>query len=183
MTGRSGIEIPRIMRTLERDARGYPIPFIVKRINGVPQFAINETPMIMRCVRQKLCSVCGKKLKEYWMIGGSRAFLHPDGVFGDSPVHLECAEYALQVCPFLAAPRWTKSVSDAKKIKTLPIKVNVVEFSGSIQPERFGLGLVMGYPTVTGDPGVYRFWVDGWQFVEWWRNGERVNAPDTAILE
>lgn len=52
------------------------------------------------CVQKKLCGMCGKPL-DYWIafIGGpesarSRAFLDPG-------MHVECAEYALDVCPWM----------------------------------------------------------------------------------
>jgi hypothetical protein len=50
MNARSGVAIPKRMRSLERDKRGYPIPFIVLRDKtGQPQFTINDFRRIAEC--------------------------------------------------------------------------------------------------------------------------------------
>ena len=37
---------------------------------------------------------------------------HPDGAYIDPPLHYECMRYAMQVCPYLAAPRYAGRVDD-----------------------------------------------------------------------
>lgn len=154
---------------------------------GKPMFTINDTPKMERCIRQKLCSICGKKLTEgYWCVGGSRAFLHEFGVFIDPPLHRECAEYALKVCPFLAARSFSKSIGDARlDPKQAPQGLQLIEadFTGPIRPERFGLGLTIDYPKLYGDPGRRRYQIDHWRYIEWWRQGQRIDAPDFKTLQ
>lgn len=158
-----------------RDARGYPIPFLVLvDSRGRPQFTVNDVRRADLCRRKHLCSICGKRFdpEGAWFVGGSRAFLHPNGVFQDPPMHLDCAEYALRVCPFLAAPRWSRSVADAKLSATTPI-----EYMPPRLPERFGLGLPGSYHW---HPESSVFVVDGWRYVEFWRAGQPIAAPETA---
>ena len=183
MIERLNAPIPKIMRTLRKDARGYPVPYIVMiDKSGLPQFTINDGVLVRECIRKKLCSICGKKLSALWFVGGSRSFLHERGAFLDPPLHLECAEYALVICPFLATRSFTHSINDAKlDRKNLPDNLALVvpEFSGPILPERFGLGLTPSYE-VYSDRGNLSFHPAPWQYLEFWKNGKPCQAPDTG---
>jgi hypothetical protein len=177
------VEIPKSLRTLERDRRGLPIPYIVLRDrSGSPIFAHNDARRIAECERKRLCSICGKRLKDLWFVGGSRAFLHEDGVFIDPPVHQECGEYALQVCPFLASPNWGKSVAQhTAKDRELPKGVKVgtpVAYVGPAQPEWFGFGLADRLAVGRSQRGDYLHRVIRWTYVEFWKNGRRCNSPN-----
>ena len=98
------VEIPQLMKHLELDARGYPIPYIVMRDKtGKAHFALNDEQLTECCITNDLCSICGLEMKgDSWMIGGPMSTFHPQGCFIDIPVHHECGKYALQVCPYLA---------------------------------------------------------------------------------
>lgn len=180
------IAIPKRMRTLPCEERGYPVPFIVMiDKSGKPQFTINDHDKVKTCINRKLCSICGKRHDPLmWFVGGSRCFLHPHGAFIDPPLHLECAEYALRVCPFLAAPRYAKRIDDAKLAdKNRPDGVALVrvEYMNPMQPEIFGLGASPSLRVIHRGPGDFVLFVDDWRYVEWWKNGQRVNAPDRAV--
>lgn len=111
--------VPRRMRTLPLDPRGYPIPYIVLRDrNGDPHFTINDSRVRLRCVLQRRCGICGKKINgPVWFVGGPLSAFHPHGAYSDGPLHDDCAEYALKVCPWLAISRYTGSI-DAKTLYT-----------------------------------------------------------------
>lgn len=178
---RLSTEVPRLMRTLERDARGYPVPFIVLRDKaGKPHFTINSSVLVADCVRKRLCSICGKRMGPLvWFVGGSRCFLHRMGAFLDPPLHLECAEYALRVCPFLAASSYGKRIDDRTLDPgALPDDVALVRHNGALPqlPERFGLGAAKDYRISNRT----LFVVDHWEYVEFWRNGTPCNAPDSG---
>ena len=98
------VEIPALMKNLELDRRGFPVPFIIlKDKTGVPHFKINDDRKVEECIKNDLCSICGTEMKtDKWMIGGPLSAFHPQGAYIDIPVHKECGEYALQVCPYLA---------------------------------------------------------------------------------
>jgi hypothetical protein len=182
------ITIPKRMRTLPCDERGYPVPFIVMTDKaGNPQFTINDHAKVRSCVNRKLCSICGKRHDALmWFVGGSRCFLHEHGAFIDPPLHLECAEYALRVCPFLAAPRYSKRVDDRKlKAENKPDDMALVrvDYMNPLQPEIFGLGAANDLRVVTRGPGDFILVVDDWHYVEWWKAGQMVNAPDRQVPE
>jgi hypothetical protein len=181
------IEIPKIMRTLERDERGYPIPFIVQRdLKGLPVFTVNDDRVVLTCVKKRLCSICGKRLQESWFVSGSRSFLSVRGAFVDPPVHLECAEYALQVCPFLAAPVWTQSIAHrVLAAHEMPKTFHSVEvsYSGRLQPDWFCLGLAGRCKLHYTDLGQVRYTVDDWRYIEFWKAGARCNAPPPEEIQ
>jgi hypothetical protein len=108
------VPIPGKMRLLQRDRRGYPVPWIVQRdLDGRPFFVINDTERVSVAARRKVCGICGQKLeRENWLIGGPGAAFHEHGAFLDPPMHKACATYALRVCPYIAG-RYTKRVDEA----------------------------------------------------------------------
>lgn len=111
------VPIPDRMRDLRRDKRGYPIPANVLIDNeGNPHFTINDHTIRRKHIKEQLCAICGKKLlRGRWSVGGPASSLTEDGVFYDSPLHYECARYALQVCPYLAMPKYAKRI-DARTL-------------------------------------------------------------------
>lgn len=177
--------IPRLMRTLERDRRGYPVPFIVLRDKlGTPHFTVNDTRLTEAARRKRLCSICGKRLEaDVWFVGGSRCFLHEHGAFVDGPVHHECGAYALQVCPFLAMPTYTREVAGRTlRPDRMPddMLTQVIPHMAPFRPERFGFGRTRAYRAFESDRQGWLFRVLVWDYVEWWHHGEQVNAPDTC---
>jgi hypothetical protein len=97
--------LPLNMRSLRIDSRGYPVPFFVEWINGVPDFRVTSHGTMHRCVLLKLCWICGKpignRLKAF-VIGPMCAI---NRISSEPPSHVECAEYAVQACPFMVLPK------------------------------------------------------------------------------
>lgn len=179
--------IPKLMRIRPRDSRGYPIPYIVLIDKaGNPQFTINNSETVDYCIRRRHCAICGRKMADgFWFVGGSRCFLHDHGAFIDPPVHYECGDYALRVCPFLAMPRYSGRIDDRKlKPKNTPDRMSLVITEGMppAQPERFGFGHCHGFRLIETDHQGRLIRVDSWDFVSWWRNGGEVNAPDAVTM-
>lgn len=96
--------LPDRMKSLPISPRGYPVPFFVAWIDGVPDFRVMDGAKYQRCVADDLCWLCGDKLGRYKafvvgpMCGINRTSAEP-------PSHLECAEYAVKACPFLVRPK------------------------------------------------------------------------------
>lgn len=95
---------PRIAR-LERDERGYPIPWFAYRDpeTDKPDFRILQPGKLGHAHNKGLCMVCGQPR------GRMMAFpLGPmcviSGTNSEPPSHRDCVEYAMRVCPFLARP-------------------------------------------------------------------------------
>lgn len=125
------IPVPPRMGALARDRRGFPVPFIVARDNaGEPLFTVNDDRLTSRCVAELRCGICGGELEigDLWWVGGPLSSFHPNGAFVDGPMHRECSTYALQVCPHLAAPRYTKRLDGA------PGQKNGTSFASFMDP-------------------------------------------------
>jgi hypothetical protein len=100
----SEVPLPKMMQHLRLDERGYPI-FYIAQVDktGKPHFTINNHELRNNCLEKDLCEICGKKLyRGRWFVGGPMSAFHPDGVYNDPPMHTECKDYAMQVCPWLA---------------------------------------------------------------------------------
>lgn len=104
-TYREGLpELPDRMKHLPLNAKGYPIPFFVKTVNGVPDFRVLDETNFARATYEGLCHICGGKLGRYRVYaGGPLCALQL--ISSEPPSHRECAEYAVRACPFLLLPR------------------------------------------------------------------------------
>ena len=100
---------PRIA-ALERDHRGYPIPWNVLRgDDGTPLFTINDDRKTARALRERICPICGVRLGRWlWFVGGPLSAFDPNGWYLNLPAHVDCVEYALTTCPYLAAQQYLK---------------------------------------------------------------------------
>lgn len=111
------VPIPALMKNLPKDKRGYPIPHTVITKDGVAHFTVNDEARRQRSIAEDKCPICNRKLFRFRAsIGGPLSALHPHGAFIDPPMHVECAQYALQVCPYLALPSYIKRI-DAGTLK------------------------------------------------------------------
>lgn len=95
------IEVPSFLSHLPTH-RGFPVPYFVpKDEHGVFQLKYASQQKMDACIKYHKCCICFKPLhqKEYWFISGPMGFKtqtdsHP-------PMHKECAEYSLRICPHL----------------------------------------------------------------------------------
>lgn len=96
------IEIPEFLKHLRVDKeRKFPIPFFTAIRDGKPDFRYLDEKKQILCMEKNLCGICGKKLhKDYhYFISGIGGMTNQ--VSSDPPMHRECAEYALRVCPHM----------------------------------------------------------------------------------
>lgn len=70
--GAGGGQIPNCLSHLKTDKRGYPIPFFVPIIDGIPNFKMADAKKWHYATEQNLCWICGKKLPKahFFFIGG-----------------------------------------------------------------------------------------------------------------
>jgi len=99
--------LPKTMRKLPADERGYPVPWFVDWIDGKPEFRAMDTKKYVRAVREDLCWVCGVKL------GYSKCFVAGpmcgiNRTSSEPPSHPECARWSAENCPFLANPNMVR---------------------------------------------------------------------------
>lgn len=163
------IAVPDCMSHLPRDARGYPIPFTVAvGSDGKPDFRVIDLVKWGECVVYQKCGITGLPLKQSEFIafvGGPLSITHR--AFTDAGMLPEAARYALQVCPFLAAPKfaYAKAVPQVKGSSTRHI-----EGTSVVRPEIFGMGLAREYTLARNGPEIII--VSGvFDRVEYWKDG------------
>lgn len=177
------VPIPARMAKLKLDARGYPVPFIVLvDAAGIAQFTINDGRKTELARRLNLCGICGTKLfRGHWFVGGPISALHLHGVYFDGPLHSECARFALQVCPWLAAPKYAKRIEDARMKPE-----NVPEGIGQLvdptvmnhRPSCFVAVMAIGHEFVNGHYRPNR----PYRTIEFWRQGKRLSDAEGRDL-
>lgn len=166
----SDVVMPDRVLRLERDPRGYPIAFTVQRdAQGRPDFRVVDPQIWMNAVRYKRCGICGEQLGVHMAFVGGPACIQ-SRAFTDLPMHRDCATYALQVCPFLAAPKFAYS-------RSLSGDVRVMESVSSHRPEKFALAMSRGVELRRlGDDLVLL--AAPFTSVEWWQGG----VPQGQVL-
>lgn len=180
MNKRLETPIPFRMQSLERDPRGYPIPFIVFRdMTGKPHFTINDSTVVRSASQHKLCGICGQKMVNgYWFIGGPKSAFHEYGAYIDGPLHKDCANYALKVCPYLVLSRYKNRVDD-KTIDYANVGPNFLVADPTMDPnhpEFFVLSKTTSYSA--SSPGVGLFYhhpKKPWREVVFYRQGEEIS--------
>lgn len=194
------VPIPALMKHLPLDRRGYPIiPTVMVDDHG-PKFAVNDEAVRQRFIAEERCGICGNPLyRARWLVGGPGSAFLPGGAYLDPPVHTECLHYAMQVCPYLAAPNWKgaavgptqakQAVFDGKSDlivtigtgydKVFPNRPDIfvaVQFVGRVKLHRNEDGLpVMQAPTPFRQ---IEYWTEGRQLGE--AEGQAITLP---ILE
>lgn len=103
--------LPQRMRGLPLDHRGFPVPWFVAHINGVPDFRVIERGRIADSVKRNLCWLCGQpKGRHHAFVIGPMCAINR--TISEPSSHLECAEFAAKACPFLTQPRMRRNEND-----------------------------------------------------------------------
>ncbi len=103
--------VPPRMEYLPHDHRGFPVPWFVAWIDGVPDFRVIGPGRVQKAIRENRCWLCGhpRGVHSTFVIGPMCAV---NRVSSEPPCHLECAEFAAKACPFLANPRMRRNEKD-----------------------------------------------------------------------
>lgn len=104
-TLRNGLPpLPPRMLARPVDDRGYPVPWFVCYVDGRPDFRIIDGRKVPLAINNSLCWLCGQKLGTYktFVLGPMCAI---NRTISEPPSHKDCAEFAVQACPFLILPR------------------------------------------------------------------------------
>lgn len=187
------IPIPPRMAHLPKDPRGYPIPAMVLIDDGGrPHFQINDERLRQGCIKADNCVICGRKLfRGRWFVGGPLSAFSERGLYIDPPLHKECMEYAMAVCPYLAAPNYGKEIG-TKTLKgrtTSGVGIKVDPTTIAERPDWFVAVMAVGqdYKFATGDFAAFgydakdvryvRHHVGSAREIQIWRHGQRVTDP------
>lgn len=102
-------EMPDRIKRLPVDSRGYPVPKFASWNDGVPEFRLADTGYLRRALAARLCWVCGGVLGQYmaFVIGPMCAI---NRTTAEPPCHLDCAQYSVRRCPFMAFPHRTRNM-------------------------------------------------------------------------
>ena len=105
------IPLPERMRLRPVNARGFPVPWFVPKINGDWDFRAIHPGAVVACYRKRLCWLCGQPLGRFmaFVIGPMCAI---NRVSSEPPSHRDCAEYAIRACPFLSKPNMRRNEKD-----------------------------------------------------------------------
>jgi hypothetical protein len=94
--------IPRRMLGLPRDERGFVVPWFAWHDDtGRPHISLLDQEKWWEAVRRDRCWVCGQPLGVFKTFVAAPSNVLAWTVF-EPPSHLDCAEYAVRVCPFLS---------------------------------------------------------------------------------
>jgi hypothetical protein len=91
--------------------RGYPTPWFVAWVDGVPEFRAMDGNKWARAVKEKLCWVCGGRLGTYLaFVVGPMCLV--TGTSSEPPSHELCASWSAKNCPFLTRPKMVRREGD-----------------------------------------------------------------------
>jgi hypothetical protein len=184
------IPIPIHLSKNDRDRRGFPIPFIVYRDqNGVPHFTVDDVGKQSLTLSKKLCALCGKVLKlgQMWLISGPASSFAEDGLFTTPPAHEECARYSVRVCPFLAAPTYSRYIAD-KTLNPQAVHDAAYVHNDQIAPPRplfLVLARTSGIKLIDSQDGSGKKYVlprRPWKDVEFWQHGEQITQREAEMI-
>jgi hypothetical protein len=163
------IPIPTRLASRPRDGRGLPIPFTVLLMpDGKPDFRITDQVAWSQAVQRKICALCAQPLGRHKaFVGGPLAA--KNRLFTDLPMHRDCAEYALQVCPFLAAPNFR--YAESLRLPAEGVKVQTSAMVSTERPNKFFLGISLGYSLVRAPNDTILVHAAPWQELVWWKDG------------
>jgi hypothetical protein len=179
MTG--PVEIPKRMRKLKRDRRGYPIPATVLiDSTGKPHFTVHDHAERRRVLRADGCAICGRKLQaERWFVGGPKSAFSIMGAYYDPPMHHECAQYSLKICPYLAAPTYARRL-DEKTIKNEPGLVIIAEDRVINERPILFVAIATTGQTVTSDNLIIP--KTPYSKIEYWLHGAQLSQAEGEAL-
>jgi len=97
---RPEIPIPSLMQALPVTNGGYLKPWFVK----ADDFRVTDGDKAGLSVMKKACWICGNPFETsvFAMVGDATSAVVR--IYREPPCHKECAEYAMQVCPFILYP-------------------------------------------------------------------------------
>jgi hypothetical protein len=174
--------IPPHMQELPLDKRGYPVPYFVQWVNGVPDFRVSNMRRIYECTNKKLCMICGKALNKdegcVFAVGPLSTLTQTND---EPPMHRACAEFSAQVCPWMLHP-------GMKRIpKPLPdgtMSAGQLEAVGAINggaPKVWALYDTDSYIAEAQENRTILYFMGEPREIHWWKAGRRATREE--VLE
>jgi len=123
------IPLPRRMNNCKISPKGFPVPWFVSWIDGVPDFRCVDPDKIVLAHKKKLCWLCGRGMGRFktFVIGPMCAV---NRVSAEPPSHRDCAEYAAMACPFLTQPKMRRNAKDLPEDAANPAGIMIARNPG-----------------------------------------------------
>jgi hypothetical protein len=174
------VPLPKRIAALPLDPeRGYPIPFFVALVEGKPDFRIADADKVQLCRQEQLCWICGQKLGRFmtFVIGPMCAV---NRISAEPPMHRECAEFSVRVCPFLLNPnqkRNPKKIEGKAPEELAPMPGIAIMRNPGVMLE----WVTTSYGSVTDHHGHQLFSLGHPTWTGWWSEGRQ--ATRAEVLE
>lgn len=168
------IDIPKRIARLPRAENGYPIPFFVPIIKGKPDFRVADEGKRLLCLKNCVCWICGQPLEKIVAFAGGSLSLK-NRMFSDGPMHLDCAEFAMKVCPHI--------LNKAMQRKDIKDIVTAVESDIACQDkvEYYGLHISRrGCWAIHREASYWCWRPEPAREIRWWDSGVCVPDPWAA---
>src|SRR5688572_9421849 len=156
------VPMPIYIARLPRDERGFPIPFFAPTIEGKKSFAVSDSSKRLKCAKHRLYWIRGKRLRLLIAFVGGPCCVEIHA-YSDGPMHVDCAIYAVKVCPWMALPEYKK-----RMFEHLGDSDSVIEPK---KPDMNAVCITNGFKVTTGK---------NWVFIpftildiQWWKDGVR----------
>lgn len=156
---------PRIAK-LPVDERGYPIPFFVAYVDDKPEFRAGDGAKFARCVKEKLCWVCGEPLEprtRFAFTIGPMCAINLNT--SEPPEHEDCAEWSVKGCPFLSKPKMVRREGG------LPEDASCAGLMIERNPGVTLIWVTYSYQLYEDPAGGYLFRIGPSVKTSWWREG------------
>jgi hypothetical protein len=171
-----GIPMPGRMARLPLTEAGWPTLFFAAKVDGKHDLRVADTSKFLACIKKKLCWLCGEPLGRYlaFVIGPMCVI---NRVTSEPPSHFECAEYAVQVCPFMVHPRAhrrEKHMPDGTILPGIGLDHNpgVMALWVTVKYEAFEAG------TDHGSSGGVLLHLGTPERITWWAEGRAATPPE-----
>ncbi|PWI16056.1 hypothetical protein DI272_19190 [Streptomyces sp. Act143] len=164
----AAVPVPPRLARRPRDKHGRLVPWFVGYVNGQPDHRLVRPGGITDAVRFNHCFLCGQTLGAYktFVLGPMCTI---NRVSAEPPSHRDCAEYAVQACPFLTHPHM-------RRRPNLP--EDTVAPDGTMDPRNPGASVTWTVRTYSKKPGMQLFDLGEPAWVEWWREGRRATYSE-----
>lgn len=158
--------IPANMQQLPIESRGYPVPWFVPWVDGSPDFRLAKQSLIPKAILERRCWICGREFADaiYTFIIGPMGFINC--INSEPPSHLDCAEFAVQACPFLVnpianrrnvgIPEWSEREADQHPYNPGLSVLWTTSYWRALNIPKFGIRF-----EILREPGQLDFWREG----------------------
>jgi hypothetical protein len=107
---------------------------------------------------------------------------HPEGAYIDPPLHYECMRYAVQACPYIAAPSYAGRIDDRTLREDDRPPLLVDPTMDASRPVVFVAAMATGQKLTGNRLSPYVIPRRPFSRVEYWRHGKLLNAAEGEAL-